>query len=86
MGRVDVHVAEHPASAMLSVIVQDDGPGIPANIQSRLFGPSPLGEAVGVSLSLVHEIMTAHGGGMVIKSSTAKDDHGTTITLWLPLR
>jgi len=39
-----------------------------------------------MSLRLVHDIVGAHGGGTVIKSSTAPEDWGTAVTLWIPVR
>jgi hypothetical protein len=54
-------------------------------VGAQLLAPDA-GEAAGVSLRLVHEVVGAHGGGMVIKSSTAPEDRGTAVTLWLPVR
>jgi len=44
------------------------------------------GGHVGVSLQMVHDVVAAHGGGMVIKSSIAPEDRGTVVTLWIPVR
>ena len=43
------------------------------------------GQAAGIALRLVHDVVAAHGGGMVIKSSTDLGDRGTSVTLWLPV-
>ncbi|MFT3769760.1 MAG: HAMP domain-containing sensor histidine kinase [Minicystis sp.] len=85
-GHIEVRLSHSAGGRMIGITVADDGTGIPADVQARLMGPSAEGDAVGVSLRLVHDVVAAHGGGMVIKSSTAPEDHGTTITLWLPMR
>src|SRR5262249_22690845 len=84
-GHVGVALAHNAAQRMVSITVEDDGPGIPAEVQARLFSPD-IDEATGLSLRLIHEVVAAHGGGMVIKSSTAPEDRCTAITLWLPAR
>jgi signal transduction histidine kinase len=85
-GNIGVALGYNAGQRMVSVTVEDDGPGIPANVQARLLAPGPDGDAAGVTLRLVHDVMAAHGGGMVIKSSTAPADRGTAVTLWIPVR
>ncbi len=69
-----------------AVIVQDNGPGIPAEIQEHLFDPffttrrSQGGLGLGLSISAA--IAKSHGGTITISS---KPSHGTTATLLLPL-
>jgi signal transduction histidine kinase len=86
-GQVVVRLAHSAAQGMVSITVEDDGTGIPSSIRSWLVEPNPAtGQAAGVALRLVHDVVVAHGGGMVVKSSTDVDDRGTTVTLWLPVR
>lgn len=85
-GHISVRLGRSPSSHMLSLTVEDDGPGMPAGVQARLLASNAEGEATGVSLRLVHEIVAGHGGGMVIKSSGAPENRGTTVTIWLPVR
>jgi signal transduction histidine kinase len=86
-GDVGVMLAHSAAQDMVSITVEDDGPGIPADVQARLLVSSAdCDRGTGVSLLLVHEVVGAHGGGMVIKSSTAPEDRGTAVTLWIPVR
>jgi signal transduction histidine kinase len=52
--------------------VRDDGPGIPAAIQSRIFEPffttKPLGTAMGLGLDRVQRIINKHGGSVALDS------------------
>jgi signal transduction histidine kinase len=86
-GNIRVRAARSAARRMVSITVQDDGPGIPPSVQPWLLAPDPsTGRAAGIGLRLVHDIVAAHGGGMVIKSSSEPSQRGTTVTLWLPVR
>jgi signal transduction histidine kinase len=84
-GNVVVRLSHAAGRPMFGLTVEDDGPGMPPGVQSRLLASSAEGDATGVSLRLVHEVVCAHGGGMVIKSSAAREDCGTTVTVWLPI-
>lgn len=72
-----------------AVRVHDAGPGIPAAEVSRLFerfyrGSTARASAqtgAGLGLSLVQQIVTAHGGRV---SLTSSPDDGTTATVFLP--
>jgi signal transduction histidine kinase len=86
-GNIRVHTAHNAARRMINVTVEDDGPGIPSSVRPWLLEPDPeTGRAAGVGLRLVHDIVAAHGGGMVIKSSSEPRERGTAVTLWLPVR
>lgn len=86
-GNVILRVAHNGPQRMLSITVHDDGPGIPASVRPWLLAPNPdTGRVAGVALRLVHDIVAAHGGGMIIKSSIEPSERGTTVTLWLPVR
>lgn len=84
-GTVAVHVTHSARERVLRISVRDDGPGIPGSIQQWLVAPNPeTGRPTGVALRMIHEVATAHGGGMVLKSSTGLGQRGTEITLCLP--
>ncbi len=69
----------------LTVVVQDDGPGIPKEKCARLFERTEGAvHAAGLALLLIHDVIEAHGGNIDIESRTGGFDHGTTITLRLP--
>jgi signal transduction histidine kinase len=64
-----------------TVDVVDDGPGVPATLQPRLFEPFSRGssnaDGSGLGLHLTREIMRAHGG----KIALVTDQAGTTFRL-----
>jgi signal transduction histidine kinase len=59
-------------SDMVSVEVRDTGPGIPAEIASRVFEPfyttKPPGQGLGLGLDAVNRIVTKHNGGVAVQS------------------
>jgi signal transduction histidine kinase len=84
-GSVLVHVDHDEGSSDVAIAVQDDGPGIPKEKQPYLFERRAGAPHVeGLSLSLVRDIVTAHGGKIDVESRTDKDEHGTSITIRLP--
>ena len=62
-------------SAIL-VTVADDGPGIPADIQSRVFDPffttKPVGKGIGLGLDIVRRIAANHGGEVTFSSEPGR--------------
>jgi signal transduction histidine kinase len=74
-----------PKRAELVLEVEDDGPGIPADIVARLFDRGPGLEGAGMALGVVKDVLDAHGGSLAVRSSTDDADHGTTVIARLPL-
>lgn len=62
-----------------SIVIADNGPGIPEDIRDEIFVPffttKPKGNGIG--LSLCKQIMKAHGGDILVKSG----DEGTAFSL-----
>jgi CheY-like chemotaxis protein len=65
--------------------VRDSGEGMEPAVADRIFEPffsgKPLGEGRGMGLSIVHGIVTAHGGTVVIDSQI---DVGTVVSVYIP--
>jgi signal transduction histidine kinase len=82
--RVDGHVR---------LTVEDDGPGIPEDLRSRVFerfvrGAGDRGGSSGLGLSIVHAVAESHGGSVTLQSPTsngASRPHGTRFEVTLPL-
>jgi PAS domain S-box-containing protein len=71
----------------VQITIQDNGPGIPADVQSRLFDPffttKPVGQGTGLGLSISYQIIVDKHQGQLTCSSIP--GQGTTFTIDLPL-
>jgi PAS domain S-box-containing protein len=82
--RITTAVTDHQT---VMITFQDNGPGIPLEIQSRLFDPffttKPVGKGTGLGLSISYQIVTEkHQGKMRCESAPGQ---GTRFTIELPL-
>lgn len=70
----------------VTIEVADNGPGIPADLRSRVFDPffttKPVGAGTGIGLAVSRGIVEAHGGAL----SLATSDRGAHFVVRLPLR
>jgi PAS domain S-box-containing protein len=70
----------------LELLVKDDGPGIPAESQEKVFAPffttKPEGEGTGLGLYICHNIIREHGGTITLQSEPGA---GTIFCISLPL-
>ncbi len=73
------------ATAWVLLEVVDDGPGVPTDVLPRIFEPffttKAAGEGTGLGLSVVHGIVTAHGGRITVDS---RPGEGARFTVVLP--
>ena len=86
-----------PADGMVTIEVEDDGPGIPAAELERVFEPFHRGEpsrnretgGVGLGLPIARNILRAHGGDVVLAnrppSSVGTRSGGLRATATLPV-
>jgi signal transduction histidine kinase len=85
-GSVVVHITREPGEKTVSISVQDDGPGIPEDKLPYLFERrAGAVHAEGLALSLVRQIVAAQGGKIEVETRRDPDDHGTSITIALPI-
>ena len=76
----------------LIVRIHDDGPGIAPDVRDRLFERFARGDSsrerrtgsTGLGMSIALAIVQSHGGSIDVDSSTAPEDHGTTLSVRLP--
>ncbi|MEL6543528.1 MAG: ATP-binding protein [Myxococcota bacterium] len=86
--RTMVHVVVEADEESLLVRVQDDGPGIPADLRKRVLAPFARVEAdrdrktggVGLGLAIVGRIVARHGGSLFIETSPF--DGAEVVTSW----
>lgn len=75
-----------PARGSVSLRVADTGPGIPPDIQARLFEPflttKPPGEGTGLGLALCQGIVDGHGGTIRVESAPGQ---GAVFVIELPV-
>jgi signal transduction histidine kinase len=82
-GRLHLRSAQHDGHAVVSVT--DSGPGVPADLQQRIFEPffstKARGEGTGLGLHICQQIIAKHGGVIRLDSAPGK----TTFSVRLPL-
>lgn len=82
-----VRVIASIAEDDLQILIEDNGAGIPADIQAKIFEPlftTKPETGVGLGLWVTRRIVERYGGSVHMKSRTAKPS-GTTIEIRLPL-
>lgn len=82
-GTITVHVSQD--GPMVHIDVADQGPGIPADVQPRLFTPffTTKARGTGLGLATVRRIAEGHGGDARIQATSSD---GTRVRFSLPLR
>ncbi len=86
-GEPRVGVRTRRIGERVEIRVEDNGPGIPEEVQSRLFEPffttRPPGEGTGLGLSLAFDAVThGHGGTLTAETDTGK---GAAFVVGLPV-
>ncbi|GAB4167402.1 MAG: nitrogen fixation sensor histidine kinase GnfL [Geothermobacteraceae bacterium] len=69
---------------LVEITVSDNGPGIPAEVEKRIFTPffTTKKQGTGLGLSICQRIVTEHHGMIQLKT---RPGHGSTFTVSLPL-
>ena len=64
------------ADSQLQISIKDNGSGIPAHIKDKIFQPffttKPTGQGTGLGLSLVYDIVKAHGGELKVETKVGE--------------
>ena len=83
----DLTVATSHGRGWVELSVSDTGPGIPPDILPRVFDPffttKDVDQGTGLGLSVVHGILSGHGGSIRVESKVGR---GTRMCVRLPIR
>jgi signal transduction histidine kinase len=73
-----VMVTARPEGARVVVRVMDDGPGIPAEVESRIFDPffttKPVGKGTGLGLDIVRRLVDRSDGSIEVESKPGRTE------------
>jgi signal transduction histidine kinase len=79
-----VRIIARETTSSIEVRVEDDGPGVPADIRDAIFDPffttRPPNEGTGLGLSICHQIIHRHGGDLRLEPGGP----GATFVISLP--
>jgi len=71
--RLSVRAQVDPQAPVIRLVVEDNGPGIPADLRERIFEPffstKPAGEGTGLGLPLCRTIVQDHGGELRVEGA-----------------
>ena len=84
----EIRISTAPAGEEAKLIVEDNGPGIPPELEGRLFerfvrGAGDRGGSFGLGLAIVQAVASSHGGSVTLEP--VKDGHGARFVVRLPL-
>ncbi|MBN1907760.1 MAG: HAMP domain-containing protein [Deltaproteobacteria bacterium] len=82
-----INITANRVGSTVHISVNDDGPGIPAEYQKKIFNKfvqvkGHESEGTGLGLAICKEIVRAHGGRIWVESGTG---HGSTFIFTLPV-
>jgi len=79
---------ELKSGRQLSIWVEDDGPGIPINLQQKVFEPfyTTREAGTGLGLAIVRSIAENHEGAVQLESPPPGLEHGCRFTIKIPVR
>ncbi len=81
----EIVVSARPSDSAVVISVRDQGPGIGDADLDKIFNPffTTKEAGTGLGLSVVHQIVTQHGGAVKVERNP---DHGMTFSVIVPLR
>jgi two-component system, NtrC family, sensor histidine kinase HydH len=82
-GRIEVGAQENPAQRHATLMIADNGPGIPAALRDKLFEPfvSSKASGTGLGLTICRRIVENHGGTITVDN---RPTGGAVFTIQLP--
>jgi signal transduction histidine kinase len=71
---------------VVSIFVEDEGPGIPKEVLGNIFKPffTTKKTGTGLGLSVVHDLVISHGGLIEVTTGVLKQGRGTRFEILLP--
>jgi C4-dicarboxylate-specific signal transduction histidine kinase len=85
LGHIKLRVVAAPVGGRAVLTIEDDGPGIPAQVLPRLFEPffttKPTGKGIGLGLSISYDIIKRMGGDITAEN---RSEGGARFTIVLP--
>jgi PAS domain S-box-containing protein len=90
-GNIRIYSEATRQSGQSGVLVRvvDNGPGIPEQLQSKLFSPfvsTKEESGTGLGLWVSRSIMEKHGGSIRLSSNGEPDTRGTTVLIFIPFK
>jgi two-component system, NtrC family, nitrogen regulation sensor histidine kinase NtrY len=86
-GHITITTKKGDANDRTLLIVEDNGPGVPAELKDKVFAPyfttKQTKGGTGLGLAIVHRIVSDHGGRITISDAR---DRGARFAIELPLR
>ena len=82
--QIDISATTDKIANRVSIVIKDNGPGIPADIIKTLFEPfvtKAKTGGTGLGLAIVKQYITAHGGDIIVENNK-----GAIFTISLPLQ
>ena len=87
----EIRVSTSSAGGQVRLVVEDDGPGVPAELQPTLFerfvrGAGDRGGSFGLGLAIVHAVAASHGGNVALEPAKDDEEHlgGARFVVRLP--
>ncbi|MEE4376202.1 MAG: ATP-binding protein [Candidatus Competibacteraceae bacterium] len=84
--RLSISSFRQPTTGTVRVEVTDNGPGVPVEMQSRIFEPfyttKPVGVGTGIGLSFSYSVIESHGGKLTLENPT---EGGACFVITLPV-
>ena len=86
-GEITINTRAITKNNEICIEISDNGPGIPKEVLQKIFDPffttKEVGKGTGLGLSISYSIIEKLGGRIMVASG---EGHGTTFTIYLPVR